>query len=124
MAKIIPGLTDLEIYKFTTITDTTLRNWKRPLKKENGEEYYPPFGRHNAYKGVAISTYLLKYPDNGEEVEHYNNMEILKSNTEVLEDYLKMLNREDLEENIKKSLLKSALDSATKIKEIIGNLPN
>jgi len=116
-------ITDLQIAEFVGVTDATLRNWKRPLE-EDGLKYYPPTGKHNLYKGAKIATYLLKYTDNGEEAEHYNNLEILKSNTEALEDYLKMLNREDLEENIKKSLLKSALDATKTIKEIIGNLPN
>ena len=114
-------LTDLEIAEFCGVTDATLRNWKKP-KVEGGVKFYPPYGRHNLYKGAKMAAYLLKYTDNGEEAEHFNNLELLTSNAEALEDYLKMLQRDDLEESVKKSLLKSGTDACKTIKKIIGNI--
>ncbi len=114
-------LTDLEIAEFCGVTDATLRNWKK-TKEEGGIKFYPPYGRHNLYKGAKIATFLLKYADNDEESEHYNNLELLASNAEALADYLKMLQKPDLEENIKKSLLKSATDAAKTVNDIVKEL--
>jgi len=110
-------LTDKEIAKFNGVTDATLRNWKKP-KQEGDVKFFPPYGKHNLYRGAKLATYLLKYEkeDNKENDvfdNQINNLELLRSNIQIIRDYIDMvINRDDLDDKIKSSLLKTSLDSA------------
>jgi len=116
-------ITDLEVAEFVGVSDKTIRNWREP-QEEDGVKFYPPYGRHNLLKGAKIATYLLKYEDNGEEAEHFNRLEILRSNIEALEDYLKIIERDDIEEHVKKSLIQTARGVVENVTDIVKNIPD
>ena len=86
-------MTDKEIADFVGVAKRTLGNWK---KGQNVGDiiFYPPVGKHNLYKGAKLATYLLSYPtfkneDGEEESENFNEIEILKSNVDVLAELIK-----------------------------------
>jgi len=100
---------DLEkVARFNGIKEEELNSWKQPIQEGN-IKFYPPYGKHNLYKGAMLSYYLLSYDewleDDEEVSEHFNNLDYIEASVQKIES-LAEGNEELLKEvvNLKQSL--------------------
>jgi len=118
-------MTDKKIAKFVGVTPKTLQNWKRPLTQEkNGEmvKFYPPTGKHQLYRGAKLATHLFSYTE--DEDQHFNNLEALSSKADNVFSLLSLIERDDIEENVKKNILNQVKNEVKELKEGFRNIDN
>ncbi len=110
-------MTDKKIAEFVGVTPKTLQNWKKPIKQEEPDGdtvlYYPPIGKNRLYQGAKLATHLLSY----REEDHFNELEHLSSKADSIVSLLSLLDREDVDDSIKRDMMKQIKREATGLKK-------
>jgi hypothetical protein len=105
------------------LSGRTIRRYRNSVK----DNVIPATGEIHLYKAIKLYVFLKEYEtfknENGEnESELYNRAELLLQSIESLESHISLLDKEDLQTDIKNAVKNSIKRDIDTIKEIIKSL--
>jgi len=100
------------------VSDKTIRNYKK-LENPN---FIPATGKIHLYKAMYLYMYLKEFENEENESELFNRAELLLQSIESLESNISLLDKEDLQIDIKDAVNSSIKRDIDTIKEIVKEI--